>query len=62
MLGAREMVVFLTAIGFVTSLWWFVSRDVYGTSVFHNFFGVTVALAWPGVAWIARQRAKPPQS
>lgn len=87
-----KMVAFLTAIGFVTSLWWFVSRDVYGTSVFHNFFGVTgvlaalkagglvpkepvlamplvitalvvtVALAWPGVAWIARQRGKPPAS
>ena len=39
------MVAFLTAIGFVTSLWWFVSRDVYGTSVFHNFFGVTGVLA-----------------
>jgi hypothetical protein len=40
-----RMVVFLTAIGFVTGLWWFVSRDVYGTSVFHNFFGVTGVLA-----------------
>lgn len=40
-----RMVAFLTAIGFVTSLWWFVSRDVYGTSVFHNFFGVTGVLA-----------------
>ena len=79
------MVAFLTGIGFVTSLWWFVSRDVYGTSVFHNFFGVTgvlaalkagglvperpelavplvitalvvtVALAWPGLAWIRRK-------
>jgi len=40
-----HMVVFLTGIGLVTSLWWFVSRDVYGTAVFHNFFGVTGVLA-----------------
>jgi hypothetical protein len=40
-----RMVAFLTAIGFVTSLWWFVSREVYGTAVFHNFFGVTGVLA-----------------
>ena len=40
-----RMVAFLTCIGFVTGLWWFVSRDVYGTSVFHNFFGVTGVLA-----------------
>ncbi len=40
-----KMVLFLTGIGFVTGLWWFVSRDVYGTSVFHNFFGVTGVLA-----------------
>ncbi len=40
-----RMVAFLTGIGFVTGLWWFVSRDVYGTSVFHNFFGVTGVLA-----------------
>jgi len=39
------MVVFLTGIGLVTSLWWFASRDVYGTAVFHNFFGVTGVLA-----------------
>jgi len=80
-----RMVAFLTAIGFVTSLWWFVSRDAYGTAVFHNFFGVTgvlaalkagglvperpelavplvitalavtVALVWPGLAWIRRR-------
>lgn len=84
--NAWEMVAFLTAIGFATGLWWFVSRDVFGTSVFHNFFGVTgvlaalkagglvpqrpelavplfatalvvtVALAGPGLAWIARRR------
>jgi hypothetical protein len=40
-----RMVVFLTGIGLVTSLWWFASRDVYGTAVFHNFFGVTGVLA-----------------
>jgi hypothetical protein len=39
------MVLFLTGIGFVTSLWWFVSRDAYGTAIFHNFFGVTGVLA-----------------
>jgi hypothetical protein len=40
-----RMVVFLTGIGLVTSLWWCVSRDVYGTAIFHNFFGVTGVLA-----------------
>lgn len=40
-----RMVAFLTAIGLVTSLWWFASRDVYGTAIFHNFFGVTGVLA-----------------
>jgi hypothetical protein len=39
------MVAFLTGIGFLTSLWWFISRDVYGTAVFHSFFGVTGVLA-----------------
>ena len=39
------MVVFLSGIGLATSLWWFASRDVYGTAVFHNFFGVTGVLA-----------------
>lgn len=81
-----RMVAFLTAIGLATSLWWFASRDVFGTAVFHNFFAVTgvlaalkagglvpetpelalplvvtalaatLALAWPGIAWIARPR------
>lgn len=40
-----RMVLFLTGIGLVTSLWWFASGDVYGTAVFHNFFGVTGVLA-----------------
>jgi len=34
------MVAFLSAIGLVTSLFFFVSRDVYGTIAFHNFLGV----------------------
>jgi hypothetical protein len=33
-------VLFLMAIGLVTSLFFFILRDVYGTIVFHNFFGV----------------------
>jgi hypothetical protein len=34
------MVAFLGVIGLATSLFFFVSRDVYGTIVFHNFMGV----------------------
>jgi hypothetical protein len=34
------MVAFLSMIGLVTSLFFFVFRDVYGTIVFHNFMGV----------------------
>jgi hypothetical protein len=34
------MVVFLTVVGLVTSLFFFVSRDVYGTIAFHNFLGI----------------------
>jgi hypothetical protein len=33
-------VALLTVIGFVTSLFFLVSRDVYGTIVFHNFAGI----------------------
>jgi CAAX prenyl protease-like protein len=33
-------VVLLTVIGLVTSLFYFVSRDVYGTIAFHNFAGI----------------------
>lgn len=33
------MVAFLSIIGVVTSLVYFISRDVYATMVFHNFFG-----------------------
>lgn len=33
-------VILLTAIGLVTSLFFFVSRDVYGTIAFHNFAGI----------------------
>lgn len=45
------MVAFLSAVGLVTSAFFFVSRDVYGTIVFHNFMGVlgvTNALAESG--------------
>lgn len=46
-----EMVLRLTGIGLLTSLFFFISRDVYGTIVFHNFFalfGVLRALAQTG--------------
>jgi hypothetical protein len=39
------MVAFLTLVGLATSLFWLVSRDILGTAVFHNFFGVTGVLA-----------------
>jgi hypothetical protein len=34
------VVVFLSVIGLVTSVFFFVSRDVYGTIAFHNFLGI----------------------
>jgi hypothetical protein len=34
------LVVFLSMIGLVTSVFYFVSRDVYGTIAFHNFLGI----------------------
>ncbi len=34
------LVVLLTVVGLVTSLFYFVSREVYGTIVFHNFAGI----------------------
>ena len=34
------LVAFLSIIGLVTSAFFFVSRDVYGTIVFHNFLGI----------------------
>ena len=34
------VVVILSVIGLVTSLFFFVSRDVYGTIAFHNFLGI----------------------
>lgn len=40
-----EMVAFLCGIGLVTSAWWFISREVYGTAVFHNFFALTGVVA-----------------
>ena len=35
-----SMVLFLTLIGIATGLFYFIVRDIYGTIVFHNFFGV----------------------
>jgi Type II CAAX prenyl endopeptidase Rce1-like len=35
-----RVVVLLSVVGFVTSLFFFVSRDVYGTIAFHNFLGI----------------------
>lgn len=35
-----RMVIFLTVIGVLTGLFFFVSRNLYGTIVFHNFFGI----------------------
>jgi hypothetical protein len=35
-----SMVALLTAVGLVTSVFYFVSRDIYATIVFHNFLGV----------------------
>lgn len=34
------MIAFLSVVGLITSLFFFISRDVYGTIVFHNFLGV----------------------
>ena len=45
-------VILLTVIGLVTSAYFFVSRDVYGTIAFHNFlgiFGVIQALDTSGI-------------
>ncbi|MEE4310253.1 MAG: CPBP family intramembrane glutamic endopeptidase [candidate division KSB1 bacterium] len=35
-----NMVLFLSFIGLFTGLFFFISRDIYGTIVFHNFFGI----------------------
>lgn len=40
-----ETVMFLAGIALFTSAWWFLSRDLYGTAVLHNFFAVTGVLA-----------------
>ena len=45
------MVALLSAVGLVTSVFFFASRDVYGTIIFHNFlgtFGVAQALQASG--------------
>lgn len=54
-----RMVAFLTGIGLVTSLWWFASRDVYGTAVFHNFFAVTGVLAALQAGGLVAERPGP---
>lgn len=49
--NSLPMVFLLTAVGFVTSAFFFATRDVYATIVFHNFlgmFGVVQALAARG--------------
>ncbi len=56
------MVALLTGVGFMTSAFFFLSRDVYATIVFHNFlgvFGVVQALAASGrlVTLVAPQPA-----
>jgi hypothetical protein len=46
-----QMVALLTVVGLVTSLYFFLSRDVYATILFHNFlaaFGVVQALLAQG--------------
>jgi membrane protease YdiL (CAAX protease family) len=35
------MAAFLIGIGLLTSGWWYFSRDLYGTAIFHNFFALT---------------------
>jgi hypothetical protein len=35
-----RMVMFLTVIGVLTGLFFFISRNLYATIVFHNFFGI----------------------
>ncbi|HML21533.1 MAG TPA: hypothetical protein PKD09_07800 [Aggregatilinea sp.] len=46
------MIAKLTVVGLATSIFFFVSRDIYGTLVFHNFlalFGVLTSLGQAGV-------------
>jgi hypothetical protein len=42
--NSPRMITGLTAVGLLTSVFFFVSRDVYGTIVFHNFFALTGVL------------------
>ena len=35
-----NMVLLLTFIGLITSIFYFIVRDIYGTIVFHNFLGI----------------------
>jgi hypothetical protein len=54
-----RMVAFLAGIGLVTSVWWFASRDVCGTAVFHNFFAVTGVLAALQAGGLVAERPGP---
>ena len=50
--NTARVVVLLSVVGLITSLFFFVSRDVYGTIAFHNFlgiFGVIGALEASGI-------------
>jgi hypothetical protein len=50
--NAVGMIALLTGVGLVTSLFFFVSREIYGTIAFHNFqavFGVVQALVAQGL-------------
>jgi hypothetical protein len=38
--NTARVVVLLSVVGLITSLFFFVSRDVYGTIAFHNFLGI----------------------
>ena len=42
--NSPRMIAGLAAVGLLTSVFFFVSRDVYGTIVFHNFFALTGVL------------------
>lgn len=54
-----RMVVFLTAIGLATSVFWVASRNALATALFHNFFGVTGVLAALEAGGKLADRAQP---
>jgi hypothetical protein len=43
--NSPRMMAGLSVVGLLTSAFFFLSRDVYGTIVFHNFFGMTGVLS-----------------